>query len=135
MHGEHTGIKCKSTINQDYLTDEEESEEEDNPVQLNMEETKLSEEEKTETVKDEPEMPPGDTRKLEWMANMHPSTDNIVGHTRIEDLSMKENLNWCTTEHYLSDYCLMMAVNSVNPNELKMSMEAWHHCDGVQQEN
>ena len=25
---------------------------------------------------------------------MHPSTENLVGHTRSEDLSMKESLNW-----------------------------------------
>ena len=80
-------------------------EEEDNTAQLNMDETELHEQENTETVKDEPEMPPGDARNLESMANMHPSTENIVGHTRSEELSMKENLNWCTTEHYLSDYC------------------------------
>ena len=114
MYGEHTGIKHKSTINQDYLTHKEESEEEVNPVQLNVDETILSEEEKTETVKDEPEMPPGEAQNLEWMANLHPGTKNIVGYTRSEDLSMKENLNWCTTEHYLSDYCLMMHVNLVN---------------------
>ena len=60
MYGEHTGIKCKITINQDYLTDEEELEEEDNPVQLNKEETKSSEQEKTETGQEGSEMPPGE---------------------------------------------------------------------------
>ena len=60
MYGEHTGIKCKIPINQDYLTDEEELDEEDNPVQLNTDETELSVQEKTETFKDESEMPPGD---------------------------------------------------------------------------
>ena len=52
-------------------------------------------------------MPP---ENLEWMANMHHSTENIVGCTSSEDISMKDNLNWCTTEHYLSDYCLNAAV-------------------------
>ena len=30
---------------------------------------------------------------MEWMANTHPSTENIVGCTTSEDISMKENLN------------------------------------------
>ena len=34
MYGEHTGIKCKSTSTQDYLTDKDESDEKENPVQL-----------------------------------------------------------------------------------------------------
>ena len=38
MYGEHTGIKCKITSNQEYLTDKEELDEEDNPVQLKMDE-------------------------------------------------------------------------------------------------
>ena len=37
-YGEHTGIKCKNTVYDDYSSDEEESEEED-PVTLNMKET------------------------------------------------------------------------------------------------
>ena len=53
MYGEHTGIKCKIPINQDYLTDEEELDEEDSPVQLKMYETELSEQEKTETYRDD----------------------------------------------------------------------------------
>ena len=103
MFGEHTGIKCKITSIQDYFT-EEELDEEDNPVQLNMEEAELSEQEWTKTAKGESEMPPGEAQNLEWMVNTYPSTENIVGHARSEDLSMKENLNWCTTDHYLSDY-------------------------------
>ena len=67
--------------------------------------------------------------------NIHPSTENIVGCTRSEDLDMKESLNWCTTENYLSDYCLIMAVNLVNPNEPKMFTEAWHHPDPKQSKN
>ena len=35
---------------------------------------------------------------------MHPSTENVLGHTRSGGLNMKESLNWCTTGHYLSDY-------------------------------
>ena len=66
---------------------------------------------------------------------MHPSTENIVGCIRSEDLNMEESLYWCTTEHYLSDYCLMMAVNSVNPDEPKMLAKAWHHPNPMQQEN
>ena len=66
---------------------------------------------------------------------MHPGAENIVGHARSEDLNMKENLNWCTTEHYLSEYCLMMAVYSVNPNELKIFVEAWYNPDPKQWEN
>ena len=66
---------------------------------------------------------------------MHAGTENIVGSTRSEDLNRKESLNWCTTEHYFSDYCLMTAVNSVNPDELKMFAEARHHPDPVQWEN
>ena len=72
---------------------------------------------------------------MEWTANIHPGTENIMGHTRSEDLNMKECLNWCTTEYYLSEYCLMMGVNLVHPNEPKMSVEAWHHPDPMQQEN
>ena len=53
--------------------------------------------------------------------------ENIVGCTRSEDLS--------TTEHYLSDYCLMMAVSSVNPDESKTFAEAWHHPDPMKWEN
>ena len=134
MFGEHTGIKCKITSIQDYFT-EEELDEEDNPVQLNMEEAELSEQEWTKTVKGESEMPPGEAQNLEWMVNTYPSTENIVGHARSEDLSMKENLNWATTDHYLSDYSLMTAVNLVNPNEPKMFVEAWHHPDPMQWEN
>ena len=70
MYGEHTGIKCKSAFNQDYLTDEEESDEEDDPVQLKMDETKLNEQEKKVTFKDEAEKPPGEARNMEWTANM-----------------------------------------------------------------
>ena len=80
-------------------------------------------------------MPPGEARSLEWTASMHPSTENTVGHTRSEDLSMTENLNWCTTEHYLNDYCLMMAVNLVNCDEPKTFTEAWHHPNPMQWEN
>ena len=47
---------------------------------------------------------------------------------------MKESLNWCTTEHYLSDYCLMMVVNLVIPNEPKTFTEAWHHPNPMQWE-
>ena len=72
---------------------------------------------------------------MEWMAIMHPGTENIMRCRGGENLSMKENLNWCTTEHYLSDYCLMTAMNSVNPDELKMFTEVWHHPDPVQWEN
>ena len=115
MYGEHMGIKHKIPINQDYLSNEEELDEEDDPVQLNTDDTKLNEQEKEVTFKDEAKMPPGEVRNLEWTVNRHPSTENIVGHTRSKDLNMKESLNWCTTEHYLSDYCLMMAVNVVNP--------------------
>ena len=61
-------------------------------------ETKFNNPEKNVTFKENVEMPPGEARNLQWMVNMHPSTQNIVGHTRSEDLSMKENLNWCTTE-------------------------------------
>ena len=50
MYGNHTGIKCKYTINEDYSTDEEESEEED-PVQLNVKKTELSEEEQADVTK------------------------------------------------------------------------------------
>ena len=121
-------------------------ESEEDTAELNMEETKLSAEEQMDktklnkqekkiTFKDEVEMPPGEDRNLEWTAHMHPGTKNIVGHTRSEDMSMKENLNWCTTKHYSSDYCLIRAVNSVNPDELKMFVEAWHHPDSMQQEN
>ena len=59
--------------------------EEDNPVQLKLDETELSEQEKTETFKDESEMPPGEAQNLEWTANMHPSTENSVGCARSED--------------------------------------------------
>ena len=45
MHGEHTAIKHKILINQDYLSDEEESDEEDDPVQLKMDDTELNEQE------------------------------------------------------------------------------------------
>ena len=93
MYGEHTGIKCKIPVNQDYFSDKEESDEEDNPAQLNAHGTELSEQEKTETFKDEAEIPPGEAQNLEWMVNMHPSTENIVGHTRSEDLNMKESFN------------------------------------------
>ena len=145
MYGEHTGIKHKNTINEDYSTDKEESEEED-PVQSNMKGTKLSEEEqidetelnkpeKKATFMDEVGMAPGEATNLEWTTNTHPRTENIVGCRRSEDIRMKENLNWYTTEHYLSDYCLMMAVNSVNPNEPKMFKEAWHHPNPVNWEN
>ena len=37
------------------------------------------------TFKDKVEMSPGEARNLEWMVNMHPGTENIVGHTRSED--------------------------------------------------
>ena len=47
--------------------------------------------------------PPGEAQNLDGMANMHPGTENIVWHTRTKDLNMKESLNWCTMEHYLSD--------------------------------
>ena len=40
MYGEHMGIKRKIPIDQDYLSDEEESDEEDDPVQLKTEDTK-----------------------------------------------------------------------------------------------
>ena len=69
------------------------------------------------------------------MANTHPGTGNIVGCTTSEDLSMKEDHNCCTTEYYLNDYCLMMAVNLVNPNSPKMFVETWHHPDPMHQEN
>ena len=46
MSGEHTGIKCKNTTNEDYSIDEEELEEED-PILLNKKETELNEEEQT----------------------------------------------------------------------------------------
>ena len=72
---------------------------------------------------------------MEWTVNMHPGTENSVGLTRSEDSSTKENLNWCRTEHYLSDYCLMMDVNLVNPDELKTFQEVWHHPDPEQWEN
>ena len=145
MYGEHTGIKHTYKIIEDYSTDEEESEEED-PVQLNMKETELSEEEqmgetelnkpeKRVTFKDKVKLPPEEARNLEWMANTHPGTENIVRSRRHEDVSMKEKLNWCTTEHNLSDYCLMMAVNLVNLDELKIFIEAWHHPDPMQEEN
>ena len=124
MYGEHTGIKCKIPINQDYLTIEEELDEEDNPVELKMDETKLSEQEKNEIFNDKTEIPTGEAQNLEWMANTHPSREDIVGHTRSEDLYMKESLNWCTTEHYFSDYCLMTADNLVNPDEPKMFTQA-----------
>ena len=73
--GECTGIKCKYTINEDDPTDEEESEEED-PLQLNMKETKLNEEEQTDetelnqpekkvTFKHKVELPPGEARNLD----------------------------------------------------------------------
>ena len=91
--------------------------------------------EKKVTLKDTVELPPGEASNLEWMANMHPSTENIMGCTRSEDISMKENLNWCTTEHCLSDYCLMTAMNSVNLDELNMFQEAWHHPNHMHQEN
>ena len=78
--------------------------------------TKLNKQEKKVTFKDKVEMPPREARNLEWTVNMHPSTEDIVGCTRSEDISMKENLNWCTTERYLSDYCLMTAMNSVDPD-------------------
>ena len=45
MHGEHTAIKHKILINQDYVSDEEESDEEDDPVQLKMDDTELNEQE------------------------------------------------------------------------------------------
>ena len=69
------------------------------------------------------------------MANTHPGRENIMGCTRREDMSMKENHNWCTTEHCLSDYHLMMAMNLVNHNELKMFAEVWHHPNPMQQDN
>ena len=117
MYGEYTGIKCKITISQDYLSDEEESDEEDHPVQLKTDDTELNEQEMKETFNDEAEMPPGEAQNLEWMANTHPGTENMVGCTRSEDLNMKESLHWCTTEHFLSDYCLVTAVNSVKPSQ------------------
>ena len=67
--------------------------------------------------------------------NTHPGTENNVGCTRSKDLNMKESLNWCKPEHYLSDYCLMTAVNLVNPDELKTFTEAWHHPNHVQWES
>ena len=57
MYGKHLGIKCKIPMNQDYLSDEEESDEEDDPVQLKTNDTELSEQEKKEIFKDEAEMP------------------------------------------------------------------------------
>ena len=60
MYVECTGIKYNITSNQDYFTDEEELDEEDNPVQVKMDETELSEQEMTQTFKDESEMPPGE---------------------------------------------------------------------------
>ena len=56
-------------------------------------------------------MPPGEARNLEWTVNTNLGTENIVRHMRSDDLSMKENLNWCSAEHYLRDYCLMTAMN------------------------
>ena len=55
--------------------------EEEDPVQLNTDDTKLNEQEKQEIFKDETIMPPGEARNLEWIANTHPNTENIVGHT------------------------------------------------------
>ena len=48
MYGNHLGIQCKIPMNQDYLSDEEESDEEDDPVQLKTNDTELSEQEKTQ---------------------------------------------------------------------------------------
>ena len=56
--------------------------------------------------------------------NTHPSTENVVEHTKTEDLNMEEILYWCTTEYYLSDYCLLLAVNLINPDEPKTFVEA-----------
>ena len=56
--------------------------------------------------------------------NTHPSTENVVEHTKSEDLNMEEILYWCTTEHYLCDYCLLLAVNLINPDEPKTFVEA-----------
>ena len=92
-----------TTINEDHSTDKEEAEAED-PVQLNMKENKFSEEEQTDETKtnksekkvtfnDELELPPGEARNLGWMVNRLPSTGNIVGCTRSEYISMRENLN------------------------------------------
>ena len=46
MYDEHTGINYKIPINQDYLSDEEELDEQDDPVQLKTDDTKLNEQEK-----------------------------------------------------------------------------------------
>ena len=51
MYGKHLGIKCKIPINQDYLSDEEESDEEDDPVQLKTNDTELSEQEKKKILR------------------------------------------------------------------------------------
>ena len=59
MYGEHMGIKCKIQMNQDYLTDEEETDIEDNPLHSKMDGTGLSEQDLKETFKDEAVMPPG----------------------------------------------------------------------------
>ena len=61
MYGEHVDIKHKISVNQDYLTDEEELDEEDDPVQLNMDDTELNEQEKEKTLNEEATMPPGET--------------------------------------------------------------------------
>ena len=66
MYGEHTGMKCKIPINQDFLSDEEELDEEDDPVQLFTNDTELNEQEKKEIFKDEAEMPPWRSPKLGW---------------------------------------------------------------------
>ena len=52
-------------------------------------ETELNQPEKTVSFKDELGLPHGEARNLEWTVNTHLGTDNIVGHTRSEDISMK----------------------------------------------
>ena len=52
-----------------------------------------------------------------------------------ENRALQQQLKKDGLKHYLSDYCLMMAENWVNPNEQKMFVEAWHHPNPVQWEN
>ena len=52
-------------------------------------------------------------------------TDELLGHTCGETEHLQHNAHWCTTEQFLSNYCLMLTVNSLDLDELKTFQEAW----------
>ena len=132
MWGEYMNVKRVVPL-QDYQEEIEDDEEENKAS-----EGEIEKKVKLETGRDEtsenPQQLNRELRNLKWGANTEKGGNEILGRTRSETKTIRNETGNLAMESLFHELCLYSAVNTNNPDEPKTFEEAWNHPNSEERE-